>query len=738
MSQIMAIMPVIGAVLVFLDLVLWILTLGPIWMLMKYMNTPTVWAQPVKGSGDIAIWRSTQAAEEGLCKSPYPEEGVDTLYRLLERSWKRYGDRHAQGNRPLLSWRKDEGFRFPAKVFGETQWRTYRDMERMCRNFGCGLRALGMSAQPTGDFDKLTGKFKILMYEETCGDWMVCMQGAMTQDIVVATAYSTLGEDSVIHAVNEGSVTAIVCNRKAVEGLLKRAPEMPSLEALIYTDASCLPEECASKVIAGTSKCKVLSFQDVLEMGQAQPTDPTPPKSTSVAVLMYTSGSTGTPKGVVVRHSQLLGVVAACKRLFGTFLADEGEMYLGYLPLAHILEMAAEMVFYGQGYTIGYADPKTLLAGPERCYPTGGLEEFRPTLMAGVPKVWETIKKGAEVKLEKSSPAVKYLFELALRIKKAAIRTHRYTPLFDAIVFKKFKNMIGGRMKFTLSGGGAISSDVQEWVRAAFCCPLIQGYGLTETCGGSTIQSPMDPCVGVAGSPLNSVEVALHSEPEITDANRRPYLATDTVHVDGSPCAGRGEVWLRGTSVTSGYYKMPDKTAEDFDKDGWFHTGDIGMFTPAGQLLIVDRKKNLVKLKGGEYVALEMMNVTYNNAPIVNTEAGGVCCYGDHTIDRPVAFVQCKAKELEALAAEAGVTGKTGEALCRDPKVMAAVKAKLDAVAKGSTLPALMHVIAVMPVLEPWTATNGCLTATSKLVSKEVYRLYEKDLETLKALGRRG
>eukprot|EP00931_Biecheleriopsis_adriatica_P030553 TRINITY_DN18007_c0_g1_i1.p1 TRINITY_DN18007_c0_g1~~TRINITY_DN18007_c0_g1_i1.p1 ORF type:complete len:746 (+),score=178.46 TRINITY_DN18007_c0_g1_i1:83-2320(+) len=732
-----------AAILVAVDFAIWLLTLGPLWMVLRYMNTPSSWASPAfhaKINGDRAasdVWRATETLHGSLMTTPFPEEGVKTLTGLLNRAFKRYSDYPAQGTRPLLRWQKDEGFRFPAKVFGPTVWRSYKEVQQLSQAFGAGLRALGLEPQPQGDFDKLEGKFKILMYEETCADWQICSFGAMSQNIVVATAYATLGVDAVVHAVNEGQVTALVCNRKAVDGLVKVASSMKSLEAIIYTDFLCTPEECREKVKGGGA-VKVLSLQEVIDMGKAKPVPPSNPEPDSVAVLMYTSGSTGTPKGVVVRHSQLLAMVAACKVQFGVLLNDGAETYLGYLPLAHILELAAEMYFYGMGNRIGYADPKSLLAGPEKCFPTGGLEEFKPTLMAGVPKVWETIKKGAETKLEKSGAAVAFLFKVAMKVKKAAVRTNRYTPVFDLLVFKKFKKMLGGCMKFTLSGGGAISGEVQEWVKVAFGCPLVQGYGLTETCGGSTIQHPLDPAIGIAGSPLCSVEMTLHSEPELTDSKGKPYLCTDKVHVDGNACHGRGEVWIRGPSVTSGYYKMPDKTAEEFDADGWFHTGDIGMFTPSGQLKIVDRKKNLVKLKGGEYVALELINVTYNNADIINTEAGGVCSYADHEIDRPVLFAQCKEKELKALAAEVGVTGKEGSDLCKDPKVMKAVKEKLDAVAKANKLPALMQAAAVMPVLEPWTAANNCLTATSKLVSKEVYKFHEKELAILKPLAMRG
>mmetsp|Transcript_23513 Transcript_23513/g.42406 ORF Transcript_23513/g.42406 Transcript_23513/m.42406 type:complete len:748 (-) Transcript_23513:120-2363(-) len=734
-----------AAVLVVLDFLLWVLTLGPVWMIMKTINTPSEWARPVSkakinGAGvDSDVWRSTGAADANeLATSPFPEEGVKTLFDLLQRSWKCYAEKEAQGMRPLLRWRKDEGFRFPAKEFGPTEWRKYKDMERMAKAFGSGLRQLGLQPQPSGDFENAIGKFKIVMYEETCADWQICSCGAMTQNIAVATCYATLGIEAVVHAVNEGSVTALVCNRKAVEGILKCVQQMPSLQVVIYTDFLCTPEECREKLSAGGSSAKLLSLQEVVSMGEAKPADPSPPSPESIAVLMYTSGSTGAPKAVMVRHSQMLAMVAACRIQFGVLLDEGEETYIGYLPLAHILEFAAEMYFYGNGNRVGYADPKSLLPGPEKCYPTGGLEEFRPTLMAGVPKVWETIKKGAEAKLEKSGAAVGFLFKVAMRIKKAAVRTNRYTPIFDLLVFKKFKKMLGGRMKFTLSGGGAISGEVQEWVKVAFGCPLVQGYGLTETCGGSTIQHPFDNAVGIAGSPLSSCELTLHSEPEFTDAIGKPYMCTDKVHADGTECAGRGEVWIRGPSLTSGYFKMRAKTEEDFDKDGWFHTGDIGLFTPTGQLKIVDRKKNLVKLKGGEYVALELINVTYNNADIINADGGGVCSYADHEIDRPVLFAQCKRQPLLDLAAAAGVTGKSDEDLCRDPKVMAAVKAHLDPVAKANKLPALMHAAAVMPVLEPWTTVNGCLTGTSKLFSKGVYKFHEKELKILKPMAMRG
>merc|ERR1719382_134844 len=315
----------------------------------------------------------------------------------------------------------------------------------------------------------------------------------------------------------------------------------------------------------------------------------------------------------MIKQKTLVAQMASVQRQFSQlFDGSSQEVYLGYLPLAHILELVAEFFYFALGQRVGYADPKSLLPGPEKCAPTGGLEEFKPTLMAGVPKVWESIKSGAQAKVKAAGPTAEFLISLAVKMKSAAKKQYRYTPLFN-VLLKKFKKTTGGNLKACLSGGGAISGEVQEWVRTALDCPLVQGYGLTETCAGTTIQMPDDMSIGIAGTPISSMEVTLHSEIEITDVNGHPYLTTDTVHSNGEPCAGRGEVWISGTNLASGYYKMPELTASEFGADGFFRSGDVGMLTPGGALKIVDRKKNLVKLRGGEYVALEKMNTAYNN-----------------------------------------------------------------------------------------------------------------------------
>lgn len=139
------------------------------------------------------------------------------------------------------------------------------------------------------------------------------------------------------------------------------------------------------------------------------------------------------------------------------------------------------------------------------------------------------------------------------------------------------------------------------------CVAVTLWQGLTETVAGLSFQATDDYRHGIAGVCIPCAEAKLVSTPDICDKAGQPYLSTDRFDVQGEPILGRGEICVKGVNVTSGYYMMPEATKEAFDADGWFHSGDIGQFTADGSIKIIDRKKNLVKLKGGEYIALEKM-----------------------------------------------------------------------------------------------------------------------------------
>jgi len=180
---------------------------------------------------------------------------------------------------------------------------------------------------------------------------------------------------------------------------------------------------------------------------------------------------------------------------------------------------------------------------------------------------------------------------------------------------------------------------------------------------------------------------------------------------------------------------LPEQTEAEFDGNKWFHTGDIGMLTPGGALIIIDRKKNLVKLKGGEYVALEKMNCAYNNSPFVNVEAGGVCCQADDALDRAVCVAQCKAEELTKAAEKAGISFNDVKELQKNATIQEEILKSFKGEAKKAGLTVLETVVGVYPLLDPWSTDNGCLTPTNKLVPKSVWKHQKAEFEVVRKKG---
>lgn len=691
----------------------------------------------------------------------------DTVYNLMINAFSNYADKPATGTRKYLGTHQEDGMKFPLQKFGETHWRTYAEFGVRVKRFGSGLSQLGLRPPPDGqsaeEFEEASGPHTLIIYEDTCEAWMTACMGAFMQSVAVATSYSTLGISSVGEAVNETGATVILCNIKDVGKVATYCSERcPSLTTIIYTFNNSTESKPKGAL---HSNIKVLSFEDVIQLGS--PALGIPPTGENVAVIMYTSGSTGKPKGVVIQHKNFAASVGALGQKFQDFgLRAGSETYLAYLPAAHILELVAETSTLALGSAVGYADPKTIsskgairqcpdgsLNGkPVYPYPPGAIQEFRPTTMAAVPKIWDILKKGVEEVVGKGSPLKQLLFQIAYTGRYWAVSQGRSSPVFEKVVFKTLTQMLGGRLRIGVSGGGPISADVQEFIRIAFVMPLLQGYALTETTCAGCVQTVNDTRNGNVGPPLASVEIKLRScvknggEAEVMDRERKPYLETDKYHY-GKPCLGRGEVMIRGPSISHGYFKQPSKTAEVYDKDGWFYSGDVGLFTPDGTLQIVDRVKNLVKLKGGEYIAIEAMEKEYSTSVYVNGVNGGILCYGDGDMDRPVALVQANEGEITKWAEQQGIAFSSFDELCKHPAAEKLVLDSLVAAGKAGGLGAneILCAIALIPgtgpmageptPASPWTAENQGLTASNKLNRQPIQMSCELLMIPLKEQG---
>lgn len=706
--------------LIAIDLAISFLTFG--WLkVIKKMTKP----EPVRSvpKSDDPSHRVHPMFVKALAEKP--SSGASTLYEMAQESFTKFGDCVCMRKRDFIGWKSPK-----VKEFGPTVFElTYKEVGEKADKFGAALRAAGcVPSDPTTNLEKVTKPCRIAIFENTCPEWMMSALGAFSQSVGVATVYATLGIDAVVEAVNDNSICVIVCNKTNVKSLVDKAKSMPSLKTIVYTN-DLVGKDMKVDIPSAPRGMMIYSFDEFVETGDTAKYPITPPTPESTAVIMYTSGSTGKPKGVVIKHSSIIAGAASAEYILGLTSTDK---YLAYLPLAHIMEMMVEFVVLANGCSLNYADPKSLTATGS--YPTGALEVYGPTHMVAVPKIWDTIKKGLMAKVALSSPVAQTLVHTALAWRTFAVKYGLDTPLFNALVFKKFKKAVGGNLKWALSGGGPLNGEVQEFIRVAFNLPLIQGYGLTETCAGLSIQAEDDERPAIAGAIIPSNEVKMVSTPDVCDRGGLPYLSTDRKDVNGNDVWGRGEIVCRGGNVTSGYYMMPDKTKEVFDDDGWFHTGDIGQFMADGSIRIVDRKKNLVKLKSGEYVALEKMEMVYGNSDFVDAIAGGICCYADGDMDRPVAMFQLNEPVAMKWAKANGVSGDF-KTVMKSKELYNAVMSAFKAEHAKSDLSHIEKLQGVCMLNNPWTPENGCLTAANKLQRRVVIDSFVNEFEDVKKKG---
>lgn len=365
-----------------------------------------------------------------------------------------------------------------------------------------------------------------------------------------------------------------------------------------------------------------------------------------------------------------------------------GDGLLTYLPLAHILEFVFENASLYWGSTMGYGNPKTLSDNSVRnC--NGDIREFKPSVLVGVPAVWETVKKGIIAKVNAGSPIVRSLFWSALWAKNALLSNGLPgSGVLDAIVFKKIKEATGGRMKLCMNGGGPVAKETQRFISMAIC-PMIIGYGLTETSAMGTLQNPLEWTCDAIGAMPASVETKLVDFPEAG------YFATNKPNP-------QGEIWLRGPTIMEGYYKNDKETAEAVTDDGWFKTGDIGEWDKHGHLKLIDRKKNLIKTLNGEYIALEKLESIYRAAPVV----ANICVYADSSKAKPIAIIVPAEPALKILASSIGVQDAGLEELVHNKKVQSAVLKELQAAGRNGGLMGIEIIEGVVMADEEWTPQN--------------------------------
>ncbi|XP_056684393.1 long chain acyl-CoA synthetase 1 isoform X1 [Spinacia oleracea] len=643
-------------------------------------------------------------------KFPPPHPDLSTAWDSFRLS----AEKH-QGNN-MLGWREMVNGKW-----GPYIWKTYKDVHDEVLHIGSALRACG--AHPGA---------KIGIYGANCPQWIMAMEACNAHSLICVPLYDTLGPNAINYIINHAEIDFVFVHPFKVNELLN--PDCSSTTRLKSTVCfTSFTEEENQK--ASNAGIEAYSWKQFLQMGKENPSETVPPQPINICTIMYTSGTSGDPKGVVLTHQNMAMFISGLD-LFMDQFEDKmtvDDVYLSFLPLAHILDRVIEEYFFHKGASVGFFHGNVKEISED-------LMELKPTFFAGVPKVFDRVYEGMyliilcllckvtnvlllivclsgiQKAIEDLIPRRRKIFHLLYKYKlfwmnRGYLHKHA-SPLADFLAFRKVKNKLGGRVRLMVSGAAPWSEEVEEFLRVTCCCFVLQGYGLTETCGLSTICYPDEmSMVGAVGVPSVYTELRLEEVPEMG------------YHPLSDP--PRGEICLRGKTLFSGYYKNPELTTESI-KDGWFHSGDIGEILPNGAIKIIDRKKNLIKLSQGEYVALEYIEKVYSITPIVED----IWVYGNSFKSILVAVVVPNEENTKKWADQNGYKGMFTE-LCSFKELRTHILSELTVAGERNKLRGFEQVKGI--VLEPQTfeVIPELLTPTMKKRRDKMLKHYQAEIDDL-------
>ncbi|UKJ87971.2 long-chain-fatty-acid--CoA ligase 5 [Theileria orientalis] len=533
---------------------------------MKY-----TYSVPIEGSeedGYTAVHRNPHYKDKLLSCEDYFDGKVQTGWDVFQRGLS------LSENSPCIGKRTVKG-----GVLGDFEFLTYREVEKMVKDVGSGLLHLNKFKEVTlKEFNN--AKIKMLgIYSVNTPEWLMCEQVCNAFGLTLVPLYDTLGEQSTEYIINTTELSVVVCDNKCAFKLMNLMPRLKtSLSLVVVIGVDNVDPELNYKNVL------FMTWSEVVQCGRNNPKEFTPAKPTDVNTISYTSGVSGVPKGVIVSQYQHTSLVVIVNRIVcdhKTTGIDSPRVHLSYLPLSHMYERLYISCSYIEGSVVGVfsGDVRNVL---------DDIKTLKPNVFPSVPRLYMRIHDKVFSTVSQKNFLVKMLFNMGLNSKLKKIRksgevTHK---VWDKILFKKFKRLLGGNVEWMLTGSAPLSPKVFDNIRALFSIPLISGYGLTETCAGAFHTEKYDSDSSHVGGPVATMEFRLKSLPDFN------YYVTDK-----NP---RGELLLRGYNIVKSYYRNDETNRESFE-NGWFLTGDIAELLPNGALRIIDRRKNIFKLSQVDY-----------------------------------------------------------------------------------------------------------------------------------------
>ena len=524
---------------------------------------------------------------------------------------------------------------------------------------------------------------RVVLLSENRPEWAVTDFATLLLGGIVVPIYATQTPEQVLYVLQHSEArVAVVSSRKQFEKVESVRTGSKLERIVVMDDVEDMPDVPQMRYLLNVHN----EVEDTALEAFAHSIKPD-----DVATLIYTSGTTGTPKGVVLTHGNIGSNLGQSAQLVDIGPDDVG---VSFLPLSHITARHVDYLMFCRGVSIAYCSnfddlPRTL-------------QEVRPTLFIGVPRVYEKIHNQVMLKL---TGAKRKIFDWALSVGKKYREQvlNDETPsalswkLANKLVYSKIREGVGGRARLFISGGAPLGRELAAWY-ADLGVRIDEGYGLTETSPVIAVNVPSHHRLGTVGRVLDNLEVK---------------IATD------------GEVLVRGPSVFMGYWNMPEETAAAFEDD-WFKTGDIGQLDDDGYLSITDRKKDLIKTSGGKFIAPQPIENSFK----ANLFVGEAAVVGDKRKFAAVLIVP-NFPVLEEWAATHSISFSSRKELVRSPQVRALYQGFVDELNSNLAQYEKLKKFLLLP--EELSIADGTLTPSMKLRRRHLEQRYHKQIDALYA-----
>jgi long-chain acyl-CoA synthetase len=557
------------------------------------------------------------------------------------------------------------------------------EMLARARRIALGLYSLGVRKDD-----------RVALLSESRVEWVLADQGCIFAGAVGVPIYPTLTPSQVAYILKDSGARAMFVSDRAKFDEIANLLDECTIEHVVLFDSDKPTES------------KLLTLEQLQERGrEVESRRPElaaelarAARAEDLATIIYTSGTTGEPKGVMLTHANMVSnLIDSSDHLeFG-----EKDSALSVLPLSHGFERQAMNMYLYHGMSVYFGESLEKIGV--------NLREVHPTVLVGVPRIYEKILAKVQDRAAAKSKLNGAVFSWAVEIGKQWAQLasdRRPVPLLlslkrkvaDVLAFAKWRQAMGGRIRIFVSGGAPLSDDV-ALAFAGAGMPIVQGYGLTETSPVITAGQLNDNRIGTTGKPIRNVEVRI---------------------------AADGEIETRGPQVMRGYWNKPEETRAVFTADGWFKTGDIGTFDADGYLTITDRKKELLKTSGGKYVAPQPIEQLIKSSRFVNQ----VVVIGNGR-KFPSALIVPDWEQLESYAKLKGLKLRKKEDFCRHPRIMDLFERQIAA--RTQNLAQFEKIKRVALLDHELTVESGELTPTLKVKRRVVDEKYREVIDRIYA-----